>query len=110
MRAVSSLDIENFFGSFQDIDPRASGVLRPDDIPSSISVAVELLDAKLNPNRFVKFFFPKLVLTAKLLKFITKANNKFILDLFASIYFVENVCYKRNIISTLYINTKLGSI
>lgn len=57
VRAVSSLDIENFFGSFQDIDPRGSGVLRPDDIPSAISVAVELLDAKLNPNRFVKLFF-----------------------------------------------------
>ncbi|KAL5011712.1 hypothetical protein ScPMuIL_010263 [Solemya velum] len=51
VRSVGSLDIENFFGTFQDLDPKGSGVLRPDDIPAAISVAVELLDVKLDPNR-----------------------------------------------------------
>lgn len=51
VRTVGSLDIENFFGSFQDIDPRGTGVLRPDDIPIAIGVAMELLDARLDPER-----------------------------------------------------------
>jgi hypothetical protein len=28
-------------------------VLTPSDIPTALSVAIELLDAKLNPNRYV---------------------------------------------------------
>lgn len=51
VRAVGSLDIENFFGTFQELDPRGSGVLTLQDIPSAISVAIELLDAKFNPDR-----------------------------------------------------------
>ena len=51
VRAIGSLDIENFFGSLQDIDPRGTGVLRPDDIATAISVAVELTDAQMNPER-----------------------------------------------------------
>ncbi|XP_053383231.1 uncharacterized protein LOC123562931 [Mercenaria mercenaria] len=51
VRAVGSLDIENFFGSFQDIDPRGTGVLRPADVPIAIGVAMELLDARLDPER-----------------------------------------------------------
>ncbi|KAK3085103.1 hypothetical protein FSP39_024263 [Pinctada imbricata] len=51
VRSVGSLDIENFFGTFQDLDPKGTGVLRPDDIPAAISVSVELLDGKLDPNR-----------------------------------------------------------
>ncbi|KAL5008954.1 hypothetical protein ScPMuIL_014535 [Solemya velum] len=35
----------------EDLDPKGSGVLRPDDIPAAISVAVELLDVKLDQNR-----------------------------------------------------------
>jgi hypothetical protein len=53
VRAIGSLDIENFFGTFQDLDPRGTGVLTPSDIPTALSVAIELLDAKLNPNRYV---------------------------------------------------------
>lgn len=34
VRAVGSLDIDNFFGTFQDIDPKGTGVIRPDDIPA----------------------------------------------------------------------------
>jgi hypothetical protein len=51
VRAVGSLDIENFFGTFQELDPRGSGVLTPQDIPSAVSVAIELLDARFNPDR-----------------------------------------------------------
>lgn len=51
VRAVGSLDAENFFGTFQDIDPKGTGVFRPDDIPSALAVAAELIDSKLDPNR-----------------------------------------------------------
>lgn len=51
-RAIGSLDIENFFSTFQDIDPRGTGVLRPDDIPTALGIAAELLEARLDPNRY----------------------------------------------------------
>ena len=51
LRSVGSLDIENFFGSFQDLDRRGTGVLRPDDIPAAIGVAVELMETRMNPDR-----------------------------------------------------------
>jgi hypothetical protein len=51
--AIGSLDVENLFGTFQDLDPRGTGVLTPSDIPTALSVAIDLLDAKLNPNRYV---------------------------------------------------------
>lgn len=34
-RALGSLEAENFFGEFQELDPEISGVIRPDDIPKS---------------------------------------------------------------------------
>ena len=42
----------NFFGSFQDIDPWGTGVLRPDSIPTALSIAVELTEVSLNPERY----------------------------------------------------------
>jgi hypothetical protein len=39
------------FKSFQDYDPWGTGVLRPDAIPTAMSVAAELIDARLNPER-----------------------------------------------------------
>ena len=51
VRSIGSLDIENFFGGLQDLDPRGTGVLRPDDIATAIGVAAELTDAKMNPDR-----------------------------------------------------------
>jgi hypothetical protein len=57
VRAIGSLDIENFFGTFQDLDPRGTGVLTPSDIPTALSVAIELLDAKLNPTDIVRTLF-----------------------------------------------------
>jgi hypothetical protein len=56
VRAVGSLDVENFFGTFQDIDPKGTGVFRPDDIPSALAVAAELIDSKLDPHRYILFF------------------------------------------------------
>ena len=52
VRAIGSIDIENFFGTFQELDPRGTGVLTPQDIPTAASVAIELLDARLNPDRY----------------------------------------------------------
>lgn len=51
VRAVGSLDAEIFFGTFQVIDPKGTGVFRPDDIPRALAVAAELIDSKLDPNR-----------------------------------------------------------
>ncbi|XP_060553199.1 uncharacterized protein LOC132714356 [Ruditapes philippinarum] len=50
-RALGSLEAENFFGEFQELDPRGSGVIKPDDIPKAISTACELIGARLDPNR-----------------------------------------------------------
>lgn len=52
-RDVGSLDAENFFRTLQDIDPKGTGVFRPDDIPSVLAVAEELIDSNLDPNRKV---------------------------------------------------------
>lgn len=57
VRAVGSMDIENFFGTFQDIDPRGAGVLRPSDIPTAVSVAIELMEAKMDPERYKYKFY-----------------------------------------------------
>ncbi|KAL5010284.1 hypothetical protein ScPMuIL_012589 [Solemya velum] len=51
LKSSGSLDVENFFGGFQDYDPWGTGVLRPDSIPTAISVAAELQEARLDPNR-----------------------------------------------------------
>ena len=53
-RALGSLEAENFFGEFQDLDPKGSGVIRPEDIPKAISTACELIEARLDPTRCVK--------------------------------------------------------
>ena len=52
VQAIGSIDIENFFGSFQDIDHWGTGVLRPDSIPTALSIAVELTEVSLNPERY----------------------------------------------------------
>ncbi|CAG2242669.1 unnamed protein product [Mytilus edulis] len=51
VRALGSLESENFFGQFQDLDPKGSGVLRPDDVSTAISTACELTQARFDPNR-----------------------------------------------------------
>ena len=57
VRAVRSMEIENFFETFQDIDSERAGVLQPSDIPTALSVAVELLDAQMDSERYYFFFF-----------------------------------------------------
>ena len=51
VRSIGTLDSENFFGEFQSLDPRGSGVVRADDIPSTMETAVELLKARMDENR-----------------------------------------------------------
>lgn len=53
VRALGSLESENFFGQFQDLDPKGSGVLRPDDVSTAISTACELTQARFDPNRYL---------------------------------------------------------
>ena len=36
VRTLGSLDSENFFGTFQDVDPKGQGVLMPGDVPAAI--------------------------------------------------------------------------
>ena len=50
-RAISSLDSETMFSSFQDLDPKGQGVLRPDDIPTALGTALCLLHHRLDGNR-----------------------------------------------------------
>ncbi|XP_060589874.1 uncharacterized protein LOC132745056 [Ruditapes philippinarum] len=53
-RSLGSLEAENFFGEFQDLDPKGSGVIRPDDIPKALQTACELISTRRNPER--KFY------------------------------------------------------
>lgn len=50
-RSLSSLDSETFFSSFQDIDPKGTGVLRADDIESALTTACFLNDQRLKDDR-----------------------------------------------------------
>jgi hypothetical protein len=49
--ALGSLEAENLFGEFQDLDPKGVGVLRPDDIPIAISTACELLSVRMDAKK-----------------------------------------------------------
>jgi hypothetical protein len=51
VRALGSLEAENLFGEFQDLDPKGVGVLRPDDIPIDISTACELLSVRMDAKK-----------------------------------------------------------
>jgi hypothetical protein len=46
-----SLEAENLFGEFQDLDPKGVGVLRPDDIPIAMSTACELLSVRMDAKK-----------------------------------------------------------
>ncbi|VDI80060.1 Hypothetical predicted protein [Mytilus galloprovincialis] len=50
-RALGSLEAENFFWAFQDLDPKGSGIIRPDDVPAAIRTACDLIGTRLDPNR-----------------------------------------------------------
>ena len=50
-RTISGLDSENFFSDFQELDPKGTGTIRPEDIPRTIGTAVEIIHARINPER-----------------------------------------------------------
>jgi hypothetical protein len=50
-RALGSLEAENLFGDFQDLDPRGLGVLRPEDIPKALGTACELAQMRHDQSR-----------------------------------------------------------
>ena len=49
-RSTSSLDLETMFGTFQDIDPKGSDVLRADDIPMALGTAMCIFTHTLIPK------------------------------------------------------------
>jgi len=50
-RSIGTLDIENFFGEFTELDPKGNGILRPDDVPTALATACEILYARMNTSR-----------------------------------------------------------
>ena len=51
VRSLGSQQNETFFGSFRDLDPQGAGVLKPDELPRAMSVACQLLEARLDPDK-----------------------------------------------------------
>ena len=51
VRSLGSLEAENLFGEFQDLDPKGTGVIRPDDVPCAISTACELLSYRMDETK-----------------------------------------------------------
>ena len=51
VRSLGSLEAENLFGQFQDLDPKGTGVIRPDDVPNAISTACELLCYRMDDSK-----------------------------------------------------------
>ncbi|WAR25407.1 hypothetical protein MAR_011111, partial [Mya arenaria] len=51
VRAIGSLEAENLFGQFQDLDPEGSGVMKAEDILTALEHAWKLLQVRLLPDR-----------------------------------------------------------
>lgn len=51
VRAPNTLDAENLFSEFKDIDPKSCGALMADDIPLAMESACYVMQMRLNPNR-----------------------------------------------------------
>lgn len=51
VRSLGSLEAENFFGEFQDLDSKGSGVIKAEDIPSAIESACQMNHTRLMPSR-----------------------------------------------------------
>ena len=51
VRAPTSLDSENFFGAFQDLDPKGKGILMPDDIPKVMEAATYIYNTQMDNDR-----------------------------------------------------------
>ena len=50
VRAPNTLDAENLFSEFQELDPKSSGALIADDIPIAMETASFILQMRLDPN------------------------------------------------------------
>ena len=57
VRAPNTLVVENLFSSFQELDPKSTGVLLPDDIPHAIETASFLIQTRLDPDRYCFYLF-----------------------------------------------------
>lgn len=51
VRMLDSLEAENLFGEFQDLDPKGSGVIKAEDIPNALESACQLQKTRLMPER-----------------------------------------------------------
>jgi hypothetical protein len=51
VRAPNTLDAENLFSEFRDVDPKSTGCLMADDIPIALETASYIMQTKLNPDR-----------------------------------------------------------
>ena len=51
-RSLGSQMNENFFSSFRDLDPKSDGVLKPTELPKAMGIACQLLESRLNPDRY----------------------------------------------------------
>ena len=50
-RSVNSQDSETFFSSLQELDPKGTGIVRPDYIPVALEAATCILNHKLSETR-----------------------------------------------------------
>lgn len=51
VRALGSLEAENFFAEFQDLDPKGTGVIKAEEVPMALETACQLLKTRLSPER-----------------------------------------------------------
>lgn len=51
VRTLRSLEAENLFGEFQDLDPKGSGVIKAEDIPAALESACQLQKTRLMAER-----------------------------------------------------------
>ena len=51
VRSLGSLEAENFFGEFQDLDPKGSGIIKADEVPAALETACQMLKTRIKPDR-----------------------------------------------------------
>ena len=51
VRSLGSLEAENLFGQFQDLDPKGTGVVKAEEVPAAFEAACQLLKVRLLPDR-----------------------------------------------------------
>lgn len=50
-RSLGTQEVEQFFGTFRDLDPHGLGTPKPDDIPEMMTITMEINEQRLNPDR-----------------------------------------------------------